>query len=576
MRLFHKFLITLIVVSTIPLVVYSIVLLKTTGITLKTIINRNSLNLAENMTREVNKYFSEIEPMLDIARRGERDKSFSPGAQFGLILGEMGETKNLLGILLLDDKLNILSGMTDEGGTYGLVINRELAAKANASHGVETGGIFYTSKEVPYFDIVYPLSMKPRKYFYFRVKIDYLLERMKFLIKNFDENSAKQVILIDETGNAVSTAGQLRASDKDRLLPFKTMPAYKVFVKDGSVDVVTKSRGPGWLVVLSEPANVAYAPVTKLWIGSITLILLTMCFAIFSALFLAKNLSKPIEKLIAGIEVVASGNLDYKVQSVSNDELGKLVDIFNNMTVKIKDMQEEIRKTARLSSIGQMANILGHEIRNPLSAMTNSVFLIKRLITKMTDVNPIMIKSANIIEAEIKSTSRIIDNMLDFSRTRPPVLSERDLSEVVRDIMGATKVPDKVEVQLELAGTFKVMVDIEEIKQVVRNLVNNAIDAMADKEKATLRLHVYRTNMLKGDKSLPAACLDVMDTGSGMKPEIIKKIFEPFFSTKSKGTGLGLAVVQKIVEERHNGLIEVNSIVGKGTTFSIKLPLKEA
>jgi nitrogen fixation/metabolism regulation signal transduction histidine kinase len=327
-------------------------------------------------------------------------------------------------------------------------------------------------------------------------------------------------------------------------------------------------------MALQEPARIAYAEVTRLWVGAITLVVFTVCFALFVAMFLAKSLSRPIENLIAGIEVVASGNLEHKVEAVSNDELGKLATIFNNMTVKIKEMQEEIKKTTRLSSIGQMANILGHEIRNPLSAMTNSIYLIKRLMTKMTNVNPIMIKSTDIIESEIKSTSRIIDNMLDFSRTRPPVLTERDLISVVNDIMAATKVPDNIKLQLELTGLYKVMVDIEEIKQVVRNLVNNAIDAMSEMDNAMLKLRVKNSVIFKGNASIPAACLDVMDTGCGMKPDVIKKIFEPFFSTKSKGTGLGLAVVAKIVEERHSGVIEVNSVPGRGTTFSVKLPLK--
>lgn len=575
MRLFHKFLIALVVVSTVPLIIYSVILLKTTGSTLKDIININFVNLADNLTRDVNKYFSEIEPKLDIARRAEKNKELTTSAKFGMILSEMSQTKTLLGILLIDDSLNVLTGMTEDGGTYGLILNKELVAKARATNGVETGGIFYTSKDVPYFDIVYPISgTSPKEYFYYRVKVDWLLEKLKFTIGNVEKDSAKSVMLIDVSSSAVSTAGAVRAGDVDKVQGLLEASLNKIFERHRNVNVAMRSRGPGWLVVLQEPARVAYAEVTKLWLGAIVLVLITVCGALFAAMFLAKSLSKPIENLAAGIEIVSKGNLDHVVEAVSKDELGKMAAIFNNMTIKIKEMQEEVKKTTRLSSIGQMANILGHEIRNPLAAMTNSIYLIKRLVSKMTDVNPIMIKSANIIESEIKSTSRIIDNMLDFSRTRPPVLTERDMVVVVNDIMAATKVPDNVELQLDLQGSYKVMVDIEEIKQVIRNLANNAIDAMADKEKSVLRIHVYKTNMIKGAANVPAACVDVMDTGTGMKPEVIKKIFEPFFSTKSKGTGLGLAVVAKIVEERHNGLIEVNSIVGKGTTFSVKIPLK--
>jgi len=305
MRLFHKFLIALVVVSTVPLIIYSVILLKTTGSTLKNIININYVNLADNITRDVNKYFSEIEPKLELARTAEHNKALTQGAKFGMILNEMSQTKTLLGILLVDTDLNVLTGMTEDGGTYGLIVNKELVEKARESNGVETGGIFYTSKDVPYFDIVYPLNGQPKEFFYYRVKLDYLIEKVKFTIRSVDKDTVKNVFLVDVSSSAVSTSGALRAGDADKITELMETPLNKLTENHGMVNVVLRSRGPGWRVVLQEPSKVTYAEVTKLWIGAITLVVLTVCFALFAAMFLAKSLSKPIEKLIAGIEVVS-------------------------------------------------------------------------------------------------------------------------------------------------------------------------------------------------------------------------------------------------------------------------------
>ncbi|MBN1824328.1 MAG: HAMP domain-containing protein [Endomicrobiales bacterium] len=574
MKLFHKFLIALLVIAIIPLVIYSVILLKTTAITLRSVINQNHFHTAENVAREVNKYFAEVEGKLDLARQMEREKNMSESERIAAILNEMSSSRMLFGILLLDDGYGIVSGMTDEGGTYAVDIDKALVRSAHVSNGVEVGSIFYDVSKAPFVDIVYPLSSKPRQFIYYRFKLNYLVNRIKLGLKNPDESVTKNVLLVDKDGKFAATSELMKALPHELFGKYKEAERDRAFVAEGLVTVVSQSRGPGWLIVVQEPAKVAYAAIIRMQVAGITLILLTMGFALFGAMFLAKNLSKPIEKLLRGMDVVAKGNLDSKVEKVSGDELGKLADIFNDMIEKVKQMQEEVRKNARLSSIGQMANILGHEIRNPLSAMTNSVFLLRRLMAKTKEPEPIMVKSVTIIENEIKSTSRIVDNMLDFSRQRPPVLSEQDYNTVVREIVEGVKMPPNVELELALDGSNKVMIDIEEMKQVIRNLVNNAVDAMGDKENSKLKVGVYKANIVQGDKNISAVSADISDNGCGMSQETIKKIFEPFFSTKSKGTGLGLAVVQKIVEERHNGVIEVKSVVGKGTTFSVKLPLK--
>ena len=127
---------------------------------------------------------------------------------------------------------------------------------------------------------------------------------------------------------------------------------------------------------------------------------------------------------------------------------------------------------------------------------------------------------------------------------------------------------EKIEVKLHLCEIAVVSIDVEEMKQVLRNLIGNAIDSMSAKDYGILSLRTEK--VADGKKHV---LFEISDTGCGIPPENIKKIYEPFFSTKSRGTGLGLAVVNRIIHERHKGVLDIKSKVGVGTTFRIELPI---
>jgi two-component system, NtrC family, sensor kinase len=218
-----------------------------------------------------------------------------------------------------------------------------------------------------------------------------------------------------------------------------------------------------------------------------------------------------------------------------------------------------------------MASILAHEIRNPLGAISGAEFLIRKQITKIPE-SDMLLKPLSIIHAEVESTKKILTDMLDYSRTRPPVLEERDMGEVVESIVSGSKYPENMKVKLEIEKTPKVMIDVEEMKQVIRNLINNSVESMVKFTAGEVLVSVFNTTMSDSMLRRNAVGIEVKDTGPGISPENLSKIFEAFFSTKSKGTGLGLAVVKRIVEERHNGKIEVTSELGRGTSMTIRLP----
>lgn len=266
--------------------------------------------------------------------------------------------------------------------------------------------------------------------------------------------------------------------------------------------------------------------------------------------------------------------LDRKPYSQEDiDAFKTLVNQFS-MAVRLDELRQEIKRTERLKMMGEMSSILGHEIRNPLSAIKVAVFLLRHYLKKTPEAVASLQKPTDILEKEIESMQILIDNTLDFTRTREPVLQHRDITEIVRREMDIAQAHPHIEARLELkSSSLVVLMDVEEIKQVLRNLINNAIDSMKGKEKGALGVVVSEGTFEKDGKMIASAVVEISDTGCGIPSENLQKIFESFFSTKSKGTGLGLAVVKKIIEERHRGAISVTSTVGIGTTFQVMIPI---
>lgn len=575
MKLFHKFFIALLLIALVPLIIYSVVLVSNTGSTLKRVIDRNNVNTLSIIVRDVNKFFSEVEEELNIARYIERNQSIPQAEKSRLIITRLSNSKLLSGIYLLDDGMKIVTGLSKiEDGSQGL--NRQLLQRSAQTGDVELGGICRAEDGTPYFDIVYPAGSKTREYLYFRVALDGMAKRMSAYLKQEGESRAKEAVILDDTGGRLSSLSGAGNGSPEVFRQLSGREKENVFMENGNVRIVSRSGGPGWVVMFSEPRSSAYAPVSRLWIGSIILIIFSAGLALLGAFVLAGNLTKPVKNLISGIEIVASGNLDYRVPELSGDELSKLAALFNSMTIKLKGLQEDIKKTERLSTIGQMANILGHEIRNPLSAIRNSAYLMKIESQKATgSMDPKLAKRIDVIESEIKSMDKIINDMLDFSRTRQPVLSKQDINAVLKGIIEEDPLPSNINLVFELGDVSYANIDSEEMKQVVRNLVNNAVHSMKDSPHGTLTVITGKCTVQSDGKNRSGIFFEIKDTGCGIRRDEIHKIFEPFFSTKSHGTGLGLAVVKRVIEERHHGTISVRSEEGKGTSFFVKIPSAE-
>ena len=232
---------------------------------------------------------------------------------------------------------------------------------------------------------------------------------------------------------------------------------------------------------------------------------------------------------------------------------------------QVEDQQEALVRVERLAAVGQLAASVGHELRNPLAAVRNSHTFVARKVLSQPELDPRVGQFLGIMKSELDASEKIIANLLDFSRPRTPSPGPCPLRELADDTFGIVPAREGVTLINEVPADLPVPeLDRDQFRQVLANLVQNASEATPAGRSGTV---VVRAS---GGGDRPWR-IEVEDDGAGIPSDVLDKVFQPLFSTKTKGTGLGLAVVSTLVE-RHGGTLSVQSVLGSGTTFRIDLP----
>lgn len=320
----------------------------------------------------------------------------------------------------------------------------------------------------------------------------------------------------------------------------------------------------------------------------ITIFILLSGTVILILLGMRRWISHPISQLMVATKELARGNLRFQIKWERRDELFELGQAFNQMAIELSQAQEKIireaerrlelertlRHSEKLATIGQLASGLAHEIGTPLNIITGRIELTKRKI-KDEEVQ----KNLEIVVQQTDRITKIIKQLLGYVRKKKALVTKLNVNELLETTLSfiyyqISKQNVKVikELPRELLPVYG---DRDQLQQVFLNLFLNAIQAMP--QGGTLRLSAsvkqIEKEKIKGDKRLYVE-IDVEDSGIGMRRETIENIFNPFFTTKDSGSGLGLMVTQGIVQD-HEGWIEVASEVGKGSQFRVYLPVFE-
>jgi len=245
----------------------------------------------------------------------------------------------------------------------------------------------------------------------------------------------------------------------------------------------------------------------------------------------------------------------------------RLEEMVDERTKELRDAQERLLRAERLAAIGQLGASVGHELRNPLGIIKNSAYYVNM---KLQDADEKVKKHLGIIEKEIARSNKIISDLMNFARDKKLALQKTQINAIVQDALSRTPVPDTVAVIVKLGGDLPpLMADPSQIEQVFINVIANAAQAMTSSNSIETRDGGKLEISTRAEDGFVVA--EFKDNGCGISEENLDRLFEPLFTTKTKGIGLGLAVSKRVVEA-HEGRIEVESEVGRGTVFVIKLP----
>ncbi|OGS13833.1 MAG: hypothetical protein A2234_11380 [Elusimicrobia bacterium RIFOXYA2_FULL_58_8] len=617
-KLFYKFLIVFLIVSLVPLGIVGYYLVNLSQVTLNRAISRDQESLAVGFADTVSSYIINFRNVLFDAAHLEDFSSMNVSRQQGLVSHIMQLHAAFLEISVIDasGQETVRIGRFLHETKMRDFSNDALFAKVMRT-GEFVGGLEKYMGSYPAItmgvQVVNPVTNQPVGAMLAKMSLTALSSLLK---TGFPEVTQTQAAVIDSNGFLIAHSNSKEIYKPNAKLPDDVLRILlQNDARTGGGELILESTGEkvlgafaevtdlGWVVYIQRSVSVAYQASEDMLRRTWRMMLIVTVFVLFLGYAVSLVITQPIRALREAAIKLGEGDFDYLPDlSMPNDEIGDLAHTFMQMseslrvktaeimsaktelerlnkslehrvearTRELKSAQDELIKKERLAAIGQMASVVGHEIRNPLAVINNSIYFIKTKLNAAAaaapavPMEPKVIKHIAIIESEIRQANGIIDEILGFARTRELNPKIVYLNNYLEDLTMSYPVPPHVELHQTFAQENPVVnMDVDEMTQALRNLIKNGIEVMPESGKVFVRSEMAGPDTVR---------IDVEDTGPGIPQETLEKIFAPFFTTKARGTGLGLAVVKKVAD-RHKGRVEVASVVGRGTCFRIFIPV---
>ena len=616
-RLFYKFLLIFLIVSLVPLGIVGYYLVNLGQATLNSAISRDQEALAVGFADTVSSYIINFRNVLFDAAHLEDFASMNIPKQQGLVNHIMQLHAAFLEISVIDasGQETVRIGRFLHETKMRDFSNDALFTKVMRA-GEVVGGLEKYMGSYPAItmgvQVVNPVTNQPMGALLAKMSLTALSSLLK---TGFPETTQTQAAIIDSHGFLIPHSNSKEIYKPDAKLPDDVLRILlQNDAKTGGGEIILETTGEkvlgafaevselGWVVYIQRSVSVAYQASEDMLHRTLRMMAIVSLFVLFLGYAVSLVITQPIQSLREAAIKLGEGDFDYLPDmSMPNDEIGELAHTFMQMseslrvktaeimsaktelerlnrslehrvesrTRELKSAQDELIKKERLAAIGQMSSVVGHEIRNPLAVINNSIYFIKTKLTAAAatatvPMEPKIMKHISIIESEIRQANGIIDEILGFARTRELNPKITNLNSYLEDLTMSFPVPPHIELVKHFASENPIVnIDTDEMAQAIRNLIKNGIEVMPEQGKVYVRSELVDAGTVR---------IDVEDTGCGMPKETAEKIFAPFFTTKARGTGLGLAVVKKVAD-RHKGKVEVTSVVGKGTCFKLYIPV---
>ena len=379
-----------------------------------------------------------------------------------------------------------------------------------------------------------------------RKKMENALRESEEKIRNILQSSPDAIVVTDIRGNIIEcNQASLRMFDvasREELLGKNVMEFVDKKERDRVIESTMKTIEQGSM------RNLELASMTKDG---------REVFVEVSA-SLMRDVSGNPQYLVAIFKDITERKQMLKKLEEYSEQLEQMVE---KRTQQLKETQEQLIKAERLAAIGQVAAMVGHDLRNPLTGINSAAYYLKTKLGSKADKN--LMEMVELIEKDVQYSDKIIADLLDYSRELQLEFAETTPKLIIKEIFSLITVPKNVQVIDLTENEPKIIIDLDKVKRVFGNLIKNAIDAMLEGGRLEITSKRIEDNVE----------IIVADTGIGMTKEVMEKLWTPFFTTKAKGMGLGLPICKRIIDA-HGGKIAVESEVGKGTKFTVTLPIE--
>ncbi|BBP00422.1 hypothetical protein SFSGTM_11300 [Sulfuriferula nivalis] len=392
--------------------------------------------------------------------------------------------------------------------------------------------------------------------------------------------SGHALILLDKDGRIIAASAELR---NNGALLKKTPASWSsggqsgIGTHDGSLlhykeVMVGYDHSPGfqqfpgfnWTTLVIENSQHAFIPVRQIAIVFILLLVLTSAFAIGFSMLVAGRIARPITALTAFTRHFMRDKKLPEAPHLAEGEVGELTKAFVQTVTELEQSQANLVRASKLAVLGELAAVMAHEIRTPIGILRSSAQMLSREPGLSSEAQEL----TGFIESETERLNRLVSTLLDSARTRPPKLQPVDLQPVIHhsvDLLASQALKKSIDISLHLeTKSTVVMADAEQITQVLLNLILNALQILPDHGQVTITSHETSKKLV----------IEISDNGPGIPQDALTRVFDPFFTKREGGVGLGLAVVQQIIIA-HGGEIHAGNRTTGGAIFTITLPMEE-
>ena len=589
--LWPRLLVSHIALATIPVLIVGLLLLATARRSIEDTVADGNLEVARRASNEIRLYIEQARRVIDLAA-DNMDMIDATDAVYQKLIDNL---------VIRQDFLSELS-VLDLAGREKMTTRLEGPLRARpdvelpGDGGPTVSPVFISDDGLPAVTITVPVRRFDEHTGYLAARVN--LKDMWDLVDNIQLGEGQR----EGFGNAYVATGNGRLiahPERDRVYRQDDLSASPVGAALGERQSGTLVYpGPsgemvaafatveplGWKVVIEQPAASAFARSRDMILGISVLMVISAAVASMIGILVVRKIVRPIYELVRGAQMFARGRLTHTIETPGHGELTTLAREFNQMARELMEKERRLKQAERLATLSKFATILSHEIRNPLNSMIINLRILKRDMEKQNGDHGNGGGHYEKVISEIWRIDSLVENFLNYAR--PPELAPfpHDINAVLDEVIeihrGTARERGVRIVTRYRDGELMVSVDIDQIKQLILNILLNAFDAMEG--GGTLTVSTERAAPRdSGELTLdalggnPHVNIKFEDTGRGIDPGRLDRIFEVYYTSKSTGTGLGLPIAQQIAE-KHGGGISVESTPGEGTVFTLSLPALEA